>query len=73
MPVFSELYSHGQYKTAASLEIDKLEKLVKMMKQVKMLIIGDNEVKFSLRLPRNFGQPEANQNWGQPYTTKILW
>ena len=35
---------------------------------------GDNEVEecawvpgeVSFRLPRNFGQPKATQNWGQP-------
>ena len=42
---------------------------------------GDNEVEecawvpgeVSFRLPRNFGQPKATQNWGQPLTNKILW
>ena len=37
-PGFPVLYSYGQYEcTAASLGIDKMKKLVKMMKQEKMI------------------------------------
>jgi hypothetical protein len=54
-----------------------------MMNQLKMIKhkAGDNEVEesawvpdeVSFWLPRNFGQPKAAQNWGQPLTNKILW
>ena len=50
---------------AASLGIFIMKKLVKMMKQVKMIKrmimrfrnVGPGQTKVSLRLTRNFGQP----------------
>ena len=35
--------------------------------------LGSRRTKVSLRLPRNFGQPKATRNWGQPLTIEILW
>ena len=53
VPDFQVVYSYGQYKcTAASLGIDKIKKLVKMMEQVKMikfLVMSLRSVPGSLR------------------------
>ena len=58
------LYSSGLYKcTAASLVIDKMKKLVILMKMIKLVIrslwsvSGSLGNRVRLRLLRNFGQP----------------
>ena len=70
---FPVLYSYGQYKrTAASLGIDKMKKLVKMMIQMTMIKLvsvrsmGPSGIQVRLRLPRTEISLKLPRYSGQP-------